>query len=132
MNNVLRGARLLAIVALVPLGGCETFFRPEGPSKVAQRAPIDSGPSTQRRGPDGYPLLGAFPSSAAAQLPDATVNAERGGLQGAKVGQGTEGATAAADYERSLAEARALRLKTVQDVDAAIAEVGPDGSTGTN
>ena len=132
MNNALRGARLLAIFALVPLVGCQSFYRPEGPSKVAQRAPIESGPSTQRRGPDGYPLLGAFPSSAATQLTDATVNAERSGLQGAQAGQGSAGANAAADYDRSLAEAKALRLKTHQDVDAAIVTSGPGGDTGTN
>lgn len=87
MINALRGASLLAICAVLPLVGCAPLMRPEGPSKVAQRAPIDSGPSTQRRGPDGYPLLGAFPSSAAPQLADAEVNAERSGLQGAQAGQ---------------------------------------------
>ena len=132
MINASRGARLLAIFALVPLVGCAPLIRPEGPSKVAQRAPIETGASTQRRGPDGYPLLGAFPSSAAAQLPDATVTEERADLQGAAGSQGTAGATAAADYARSLAEARALRLKTRNDVDAAIATGGPDGDTGTN
>ena len=132
MINALRGARLLAIIALVPLVGCQPLFRPEGPSKMAQRAPIDSGPSTQRRGSDGYPLLGAFPSSAAAQLPDATVNAERSDLQGAQASQGTAGTNAAAEYDRSLAQARALRLKTHQDVDAAITAGGLDGDTGTN
>ncbi|GGD18579.1 hypothetical protein [Aureimonas glaciei] len=132
MINALRGASLLAIFVVLPLVGCAPLMRPEGPSKVAQRAPIDSGPSTQRRGPDGYPLLGAFPSSAAPQLADAEVNAERSGLQGAQAGQGTEGATADADYARQLAEANALRLKTRQDVDAAVATGGPDGDTGTN
>jgi hypothetical protein len=132
MINALRGASLLAIFVVLPLVGCAPFMRPEGPSKMAQRAPIDSGPSTQRLGPDGYPLLGAFPNSAAPQLADGEVTTERSGLQGAQAGQGTAGATADADYARQLAEARALRLKTRQNVDAAIAAGGLDGNTGTN
>ena len=117
-----RDMRLVAVLALAAaLTGCGVLVPAEGPSKLAQRPKIDSGPSAQRLGPDGYPLLGAFPKSAAAQLPEATVVAERGAMKATAAANNTGASTASADYQRSLAEAAALRAETRRNVDSAVA-----------
>jgi hypothetical protein len=124
-----RDLRLVAVLALVSvLAGCGTLVPAEGPSKLAQRPKIDSGPSAQRLGPDGYPLLGAFPKSAATQLPEPTVVAERNSLKATATVQNTGAGTAGADYQRSLAEAAALRAETRRKVDAAVANGAGTGT----
>lgn len=120
MKDLTRGMRPATILVIAALAGGCTLIPPEGPSILAQRPKIDSGPSAQRLGPDGYPLLGAFPNSAAAQLPDAAVGARRGDLQSAAATQNASGTSAAAMYRQSIAEAEAVRAQTRRDVDAAV------------
>ncbi|MBC8128883.1 MAG: hypothetical protein H7Y08_01025 [Rhizobiaceae bacterium] len=116
------------VLCVAPLATACGLIPPEGPSQLDMRPRIDSGPSAQRLGPDGYPLLGAFPSSAAAQLPDAEVVAERGQLQSAA---GTQAATLRsgnAEYVRSVADSKAAQTATRQEVDAAVSQArGSDG-----
>lgn len=122
-----RDMRLVAVLALAPLlAACNSLIPEEGPSKLAMRPRIDSGPSNQRLGPDGYPLLGAFPNSAAPQLTEPTVVAERGSLKATAAVQNAGASTAAADYRRKLAEAAAARAQAHRQVDAAVAHgAGP-------
>lgn len=130
-----RDLRLVAVLALIPLlAACNSLIPEEGPSKLAMRPRIDSGPSNQRLGPDGYPLLGAFPNSAARQLSERTVVAERGSLKATAAVQNAGASTAAADYKRKLAEAAAARAQAHRQVDAAVArgtgtaEIGVDAN----
>lgn len=113
--------RLVAVLAVAPLAGGCNLIPPEGPSKLAQRPPIASGPSAQRLGPDGYPQLGAFPRSATTQLDDATVTAERGSLKAAASSQNVAAGSAAAQYQRSVADAKLVQAQTRRDVEAAVA-----------
>lgn len=132
MTHIPRGTRLvgglaLAVLATQILSGCN-FIPPEGPSQLDMRPKIESGPSAQRLGPDGYPLLGAFPRSAAAQLPDDRVVAERGQLKsiaGAQAATVTPGNPA---YAASVTEALTVQDATRRDVDAAVSQArGTDG-----
>lgn len=123
-----RDLRLVAVLALIPLmAGCGSLVPAEGPSKLAQRPRIDSGPSAQRQDADGYPVLGAFPKSASAQLTEPEVIAERGALKATGTRQNVGVGTAASDYRRSLAEAAAVRAQARRQVDAAVAK-GAGGS----
>ena len=118
-----RDMRLVAVLALAAaLTGCGVLVPAEGPSKLAQRPKIDSGPSAQRLGPDGYPLLGAFPKSATTQLGEPEVVAERQALKATATVQNTGVGSASADYRRSLAEAAAVRAQAHRQVNAAVAQ----------
>lgn len=123
-----RSMRLVTLAALVPLAAaCGTLVPAEGPSKYAQRPKIDSGPSSQRLGPDGYPLLGAYPKAATVQLTEPVVVAERNTLK-ATAGVQNTGVSSAAEYRRSLAEAAAVRAQTRRQVDAAVSGSGGAGA----
>lgn len=125
MGRALRGAAVLVVLPIV--AGCG-LIPPEGPSQIDMRPRIDSGPSAQRLGPDGYPLLGAFPKSAAAQLPEAKVVAERGQLQSVAGAQAATVQSGSAEYQRSVADSRAAQATTRRDVDVAVAQArGTDG-----
>ena len=141
MASNTRGRRFLALCAVTPLlagaASCGAIIPPEGPSLLAERRAIANGPSGQRRGPDGYTQLGAFPNSAATQLADGTVGAARNDLAtvGAAQNAVSPAGAAAADYQRSVAEAEAARLQQGKDVEAALAvdkgaeAAGPAGPT---
>lgn len=112
----------MVFLAFLPaMASCGSIFPPEGPSLLAQKPIIDSGPSGQRRGPDGYVQLGAFPNVAASQLPDSTVVAERTDLKTVGTAQNGLETTAAADYQRSLAEAKAAKLQQRKEIEASLA-----------
>lgn len=120
--------RRFAVLAAVlqVLASCGSLVPAEGPSLLAQRPAIDSGPSAQRRGADGYTQLGAFPLSAAPQLPDATIGTERAQLRSAGATQNGLLPDAAAEYQRSIAEGKAIKLRQQKEVAAALA---PDGTS---
>lgn len=141
MASNIRGRRFLALCAVTPflagMASCGAIIPPEGPSLLAERPVIASGPSGQRRGPDGYTQLGAFPNSAAAQLADGTVVAARNDLAATGAAQNAlvPAGAAAADYRRSVAEAEAVRRQQGKDVEAALSvdkaaePAGPAGPT---
>ncbi|WP_156382209.1 MULTISPECIES: hypothetical protein [unclassified Aureimonas] len=117
-----RGGSLCALAGLAfGLAGCQSILPGDGPSRLALRqAPVVAS-SGQKLGPDGYPLLGAFPNSAAPQIDDASVQAARGGLETAATSQNATAASANASYQAKLAEMQAIKTQQSKDVAAALA-----------
>ena len=125
--------RILALAAvLAPLGGCQAFFGDDqdnsiGSQRLAATAPVAS---KQRLDDDGYPLLGAFPGTAAPQLTDAEVSRDSGRFNG--VASERAATPAANDYAARLARADAVRRRQLADVNAALAKKPtPAKSTGS-
>jgi hypothetical protein len=113
------GSLLVAgvLAATTSLAGCN-LIPPEGPNLIEQRPNRDYGPSSQRRDPNGFPLLGAFPGAAAPQLDSASVAQDRANLVATGNAQNNAVRSAAAEYQQSVAEARAIRAQHDQDVRA--------------
>ena len=109
---------------LLPLGGCQSMFPGEEDPAIAlmRSAAADSGPSAQRLDAGGFPMLGAFPDSAAPQLPDAAVASERQRLQAAAAAQ--NGAAAASDYQASIEALESLKQRQRAEAEAALTDPG--------
>ncbi len=114
--------RVLALVAVIaPVAGCQAMFGDDqtsiGEQRLATSAPVAS---KQRLGDDGYPLLGAFPGTAAPQLTDAEVTSDSSRFNGlAAQRSASSGAT---DYDAKIARAEALRTQQAAEVEAAMAK----------
>ncbi|MCW4114459.1 hypothetical protein NPA31_005710 [Aurantimonas sp. MSK8Z-1] len=126
MPSTARRLRLAAVLATAPLAACTSMFPDEDPTAGLERARmVENGPSAQRLGSDGYPLLGAFPNTAAPQLDNTTVANERRQLEAeAQVSAAMTGGNAAA-YQQSVSQMQALGDKTRADVAAAVATTAP-------
>ncbi|MBO0662810.1 hypothetical protein LQ948_08415 [Jiella sp. MQZ9-1] len=115
-------ARALALATLaVVVAGCQSADERTGAMQAAsfQRVPPD-GRSGQRLGPDGYPLLGAYPNAAAPQLSDATVKA---GLSRAEaIAARRKGATSSRSYQAEIARLKRLRRQQLAEVKKVMAQ----------
>lgn len=119
--------RFLALAAsLAPMAGCQSFLnKDDAPDPQLARAnALPPVASTQRLDKDGYPLLGAYPSSAAPQLSDAEVTGQERSLSTRVVP--AAGAANTAAYDAKVAQARAVRARQAAEVDKALA-----GTSGT-
>lgn len=126
MTAPLRSLTVLAALSVPVLGGCQGLFPDEpGDSIGASRlAMAGSVASTQRQDEDGYPLIGAYPSAAAAQLTDAEVQALDASLNATASSRVVSpGGTGYADR---LAQAETARREQA----AAVAELGSATSGG--
>ncbi|WP_206454415.1 hypothetical protein [Aurantimonas marina] len=114
--------RPLAVIAvLLPAAACQSIFPDEeDPSLAALRsAAAASVASSQQVDKDGFPLLGAYPGTAAQQLTDAEVRAQQARLN-AQASQRTSAATSSS-YSSEIARLEGVRQKQAVDVDAALA-----------
>ena len=126
--------RVLALVAAIaPFAGCQAMFGDDqtsiGEQRLAVSAPVAS---KQRLGDDGYPLLGAFPGTAAPQLTDAEVSSDSSRFNGLAAERTATPSTA--DYDAKIARADAVRARQAAEVEAAkakraAARVRPTGPT---
>ncbi|MEF2546650.1 hypothetical protein VQ045_05705 [Aurantimonas sp. E1-2-R+4] len=117
--SVLRPLAVLAV--LLPAAACQSIFPDEeDPSLAALRAQAAAPvASSQRFDSDGYPLLGAYPDTAAPQLTDAQVRAQQSRLN-AQASQRASAATSSS-YPSEIARLEGVRRKQAADVDAALA-----------
>lgn len=99
-----------AVAAMgLPAAGCQFVPRDETPNLPPQLANLpDAGPSAQRRDAAGWPMLGAFPNTATAQVSDEEVAATRA-RQSRIAGRGA-GSTAPS-YQRDVNELQALAAR---------------------
>lgn len=115
--------RVLALVAaMAPVAGCQAMFGDDqdnsiGAQRLAASAPVAS---RQRLGDDGYPLLGAFPGTAAPQLTDAEVANDSARFN--SLAAQRSAAPNATGYEAKIARAEALRKRQEAQVKAEMAK----------
>ncbi|ORE98288.1 hypothetical protein [Aurantimonas sp. 22II-16-19i] len=128
---------LAAVVLGGLLAGCQSAYDdPAMPQAVSYQRVAPDGRSGQRLGPDGYPLLGAFPNVAAPQVDDATVSAQE--RRTAAVATRGRGAGSARGYEADIARMQRVRRQQAEEVEAALAAkpdrsaVSVDARTGTS
>ena len=127
----IRTVRLAASLAVLvtPLSACQQFLpRDDTPTILDPLASApNSGPSSQRRDANGYPLIGAYPTAAMAQASNEDVQRTRerfATIAARRVGGADTGA-----YQRNVSELQTLadqqqaeaeaRLRTSADVGAA-------------
>lgn len=117
---------LAAVVAAGLLAGCQSYQDAAmAPEAVSYRPVPPEGRSGQRLGPDGYPLLGAYPNAAAPQVDDATVAAQQ--RRAASLAYRRRGAASSRGYEAEVARMQRLKRQQAKDVDEALAS-RPTGS----
>ncbi|MFD2238510.1 hypothetical protein [Aureimonas populi] len=120
--------KALAALSLGVLGGCQGFTpRDDDPGIPLVVAPqVERGPSSQRLGPDGYPLIGAYPRAATSQATAEAVAetqaryanvagrarpvgaADTGALAATAAGRAAEAASRNAQYARTVEELQAV------------------------
>jgi hypothetical protein len=114
-----------AMAAAAGLAGCQSILPGDGPSRLALRQVPVVASSGQRLGPDGYPLLGAFPNSATTQIDNASVQAAKSDLKGAAASRQANAASTDAVYRGKLAEMESIKAaqrKAVAEATAPSAE----------
>jgi len=116
-----------ALLLGLPIGGCQQFLpRDDTPILPPQLANLpDPGPSAQRRDAQGFPMLGAYPATATAQVSDEEVAATQARYRNA--GARRQGANAAA-YQRNVAELQAIAAQQQARGAALAAEPAADGA----
>jgi len=108
---------------VLPAGACQSIFSDADDATVAilQAAPPPVGGSAQRRDEDGYPLLGAYPRSAAPQLKDETVKAEQARLNAvADERKSATSKSTAQEYASDIQPLRSVRQEQAATVDKAL------------
>ncbi|SJZ49667.1 hypothetical protein [Consotaella salsifontis] len=120
-----RVARLAAICALITAGACQSVFSGgEDPAVALRPTPVQVD-SAQRLGNDGYPLLGAMPRAATAQMSDADVQQQRTSLEAAaNVNAATSAATANA-YSQAIDTLHQTADKQRKDVADLYGDTSP-------
>ncbi len=116
-----RAIRALSVAALAAfVSGCQSADdAPMSAQGVAYQPAPPDGRSGQRLGPDGYPLLGAYPNAAAAQVDDATVAAQE--RRGAELASRRGGRASTRSYEAEIARMKRVKRQQSEDVEAALA-----------
>ncbi|WP_102959176.1 hypothetical protein [Mangrovicella endophytica] len=93
------------------------------PAVASMRSAVPANlPSTQQLDDEGYPLVGAYPTSAATQLKDAEVVNERRGLQAAASVQNAAAVSTSAAYGQSIRDLSAIQKKQRAEAEAALAQ----------
>ena len=108
MRMAARGLVVIASLCAATLAGCQSYIpRAEDPIRpVPLAASMPPTSSSQRLDEDGYPMIGAYPTAAGAQLTDDEVRSNRAGLAQSAAGRGAPVDTSG--YRRSVAEMKAL------------------------
>ncbi|MBO0902570.1 hypothetical protein [Jiella sonneratiae] len=111
---------LTALAMTAALAGCQAAYEEAmTPQTVAYHPVAPDGRSGQRLGPDGYPMLGAYPDAAAPQVDDATVAAQR--RRAAALAGKRGGAASTRGYDAEIARLKRLKRRQAEEVDAALA-----------
>lgn len=117
---------LAAVVLGGLLAGCQSATDdPAMMQPVSYQRVAPDGQSGQRLGPDGYPMLGAFPNVAAPQVDDATVSAQE--QRTAALATRSRGRSSARGYEADIARMQRVKREQAEEVEAALA-AKPDRS----
>ncbi|WAP69235.1 hypothetical protein [Jiella pelagia] len=102
------------------VSGCQSAYdAPMSVQNVAYQPVAPDGRSGQRLGPDGYPLLGAYPNVAAPQVDDAAVAAQE--QRAAALANRRRGGVSNRSYEAAIARMNRLKRQQAEDVEAALA-----------
>ncbi|WP_185982742.1 hypothetical protein [Aureimonas mangrovi] len=112
----------MAIAGLLTLNGCAAYMpRDETPTPPPgfTGPPAPSGPSSQRLGRDGYPLIGAYPTTAGPQADQATVAATQARFANVAARAGPAGT---ARYDQSVSELSTLASTRQSEAAARAAE----------
>lgn len=106
--------------AAVTLAGCQSYVpRAEDPIRpVPLAASLPSTSSSQRLDEDGYPMIGAYPTAAGAQVGDDVVESTRERF--AQTAARRDGRVSEAGYRRSVTELQALAARQRKDASAAL------------
>ncbi|MEF2071018.1 hypothetical protein [Consotaella aegiceratis] len=103
-----RWIRIAAVLGCLPAAACQSGVSGDAdPMLATQPAPVVA--STQRLGPDGYPLLGAMPTAATRQMSNAEVVHQRSALQTSARATTAAGARSGTPYGQSIAQLTAAR-----------------------
>ncbi|MEF2550568.1 hypothetical protein VQ042_04210 [Aurantimonas sp. A2-1-M11] len=105
------------VLALLPVAACQSDDTSIGALRLAASPDV---PSSQRADADGYPLLGAYPGKAAAQLTDAEVQAEQARLAAA-ASQHAGAAAAPSGFAGKIQRAESVRQQQAAEVEAVLA-----------